>query len=179
MKILYAALCAVLGLGSVAYADERPGVYFGGGIGAYGLDLDNVDFDDRSRFLRAVVGYRISDHLAVEGDYLKLFETSGDIFGADADLDADVWGISLRPILPITDRIDLYGRVGWSWYDVDVTSNAFGIPLTADSKDNDFTWGGGLDFRLTDNVSLRGDFSRIEIDDANLNFLSAQVTFRF
>ena len=179
-SIRLAAVLAALGLSSAALAEET-GVYFGGGVGTYGVDIDEIDFDGSDQFVRALVGLRLSDNLAIEGDYVKLFETKDDILGGNAELEADAWGISVRPILPLSDSVELYGRAGWTWYDARFSATGLGVPLTVNVEDEDsaFTWGGGVDLRFWDNLSLRADFSRIELEDTDLNLVSAQLVFRF
>ena len=174
-----ATLVAALGMGVGAYADDTTGLYIGGDVGRYGIDIDDVRFDDDAGFVRGVVGMRLSENLAIEGDYTKLYETSGDLLGSDADLDAHAWGISLRPILPLTERVELYGKVGWSWYDFELSTTANGVPLNEGDREDDFTWGAGVEYHLTDNLSLGCDFTRIEVDDADLNLVSAKLKFRF
>ena len=52
------------------------------------------------------------------------------------------------------------------------------MPLTDDESDGAFTYGGGVGLNFG-NVSLRGEVSRIDIDDAELNLVSANVLVRF
>jgi len=158
------------------------GPYIGAGAGVYTLSLDDDeidDFDDNAAFGRVFGGIRLTDHLAIEGDYQRLAETKDNLLGADVELDGSAWGVSLRPVLPVTEFIDLYGRVGWSWYDVEAKATALGTTFSVDGSDDDFTWGGGVDINLGQSLSLRGDFSRIEIEDTDLNLISAGIFFRF
>lgn len=158
------------------------GPYVGAGAGIYTLSLDDDefdDFDDNAAFGRLFGGMRVTDNLAIEADYQKLAKTRDDLFGADVELDATAWGLSVRPILPITDFIDLYGRIGWAWYDVEAKASLLGTRFRIDDSDDDFTWGAGVDINLGQSLSLRGDFSRIEIEDTDLNLISAGIFFRF
>jgi OmpA-OmpF porin, OOP family len=176
---------AALAVGAIATAPARAadlGPYIGVGAGIYTLSLDDDeldDFDDNAAFGRLFGGMRLTDNLAVEVDYQKLAETKDDLFGGELELDATAWSVSIRPILPITDFIDLYGRLGWAWYDVEATASALGTSFSIEDSDDDFTWGGGVDINLGQSLSLRGDFSRIEIEDTDLNLISAGVFFRF
>ncbi len=156
----------------------EPGLYIGGGVGAYTLDIDDTDFDDNATVARVFAGLQFTENLAIEGEYQKLFESEDDIFGVDAELEADIWTISLRPILPLTDFVDLYGKIGYSHYDADVQASILGASFSADDSDTVFSWGGGVDLNFG-NLSLRGEVSRIEIDDADLNLVSAGLVFRF
>lgn len=158
------------------------GPYIGAGAGIYTLSLDDdefEDFDDNAAFGRVFGGVRLTDHLAIEGDYQRLAKTKDNLLGADVELDGTAWGVSIRPILPITEFIDLYARAGWTWYDVEATATVLGTSASVTGNDSDFTWGGGIDINLGQSLSLRGDFSRIEIEDTDLNLISAGVFFRF
>ena len=154
------------------------GLYLGGGVGAYTLDIDDTDFDDGATVAKVFAGYRLHPNLAIEADYQKLFEASDDILGVNAEVDADAWTVALRPTLPLTDFVDLYAKVGYTWYDVETKASLLGVSTTLDESDSDFSWGGGVDFNFG-NLSLRGELSRIEVNDADLNLLTAGVVFRF
>jgi len=154
------------------------GLYLGGAVGAYTLDIDDTDFDDGATVAKFFAGYRLHPNLAIEADYQKLFEADDDILGVNAEVDADAWTVALRPTLPITDFIDLYGKIGYTWYDVETKASLLGVSTTLDDSDSDFSWGGGVDFNFG-NLSLRGELSRIEVNDADLNLLTAGVVFKF
>ena len=170
-----ASLAALIG--QPALAGEE-GLYFGGGLGGYTLDIDDTDFDEDATVVRGFVGYQLGDNLAIEADYQRFNDIEDDILGVESELNGDAWGLSLRPMLPITDMIDLYGKVGYTWYEVDARTEVLGVPLTASESDRAFTYGGGVDVNFG-NVSLRGEVSRINVDDADLNLISAGVLVRF
>ena len=177
-KVITLVALALLGVSTFsAYAAEQ-GLYLGGGVGVYTLDIDDTSFDDKATVAKAFLGYRFSDHVALEVDYQKLFEVEDDIIGVEAELDADAWTVSLRPILPITDFMDLYAKVGYTWYDIEAKTTILGFSISDDDSDSALSWGAGVDLNFG-NVSLRGEVTRIEVDDADLNLVSAGVVFRF
>lgn len=185
-KPLIATLALATAAGALTAAQPAAaadlGPYLGAGVGIYTLSLDDDefdDFDDNAAFGRLFGGVRISDNLAIEADYQKLAETKDDLLGAEVKVDASAWTLSVRPILPVTDFIDLYGRLGWTWYDVNAKASGFGSSFSIEDSDSDFTWGGGIDINLGQSLSLRGDFSRVEIADTDLNLISAGILFRF
>ncbi len=161
---------------NVAAADT--GLYLGAGVGAYTLDIDDTDFDDNSTVAQAIVGYQLGSFLAVEGSYQKLFDTEDDVLGSEIELDADAWTLALRPMLPVTPLIDVYGKVGYAWYEVEAQTEILGFAFSEDDSDSAFTWGAGVDVNLG-SLSLRGEVSRIEVDDAELNLVTAALLFRF
>jgi opacity protein-like surface antigen len=160
-------------------AAAPPGPYLGAGVGVYTLDIDDIDFDDSAALIRGFGGLRLGAHWAVEADYQRLAESKDEVLGADVELDVEAWTLSLRPIFPIGEVVDIYGRAGWTWYDAEATASAAGIDASVDDSGNEFTWGGGVDFHLGDLLTLRGDFSRIEIEDTDLNIISASILLRF
>lgn len=174
--------CALLGVISIvafsANAAEQ-GLYMGVGVGVYTLDIDDTGFDDKATVAKGIAGLRLSDNLAIEVDYQKLFTVEDDILGVEAEIDADAWTVSLRPILPISDFVDLYGKVGYTWYDIEARASILGGPSISDGdSDSSFSWGGGVDLNFG-NVSLRGEVTRIEVDDADLNLVTVGVLVRF
>lgn len=171
------SLCSLGAFAPTTNAAEN-GFYLGGGAGAYFLDIDESDFDDGAPTAKVFAGYRLHPNLAVEADYQKLYKSSGDIFGIDTGVKADAWTVALRPTFPLTDFIDLYGKIGYAWYDVEASASVGGLTFTESESERDLTWGGGVDFNFG-NLSLRGELSRIEVEDADLNMLTAGVVYRF
>ena len=153
----------------------QPGAYLGAGVGGYTLDIDDIDYDDSAALLRGFGGFRLNDNWAIEADYQRFLEAEDDFLGVDAELDFEGYGISVRPIIPLGNLIDLYGKIGWTWYDAEASAGGFAI----DDSGDDFTWGGGVDFHLGDLLTLRGEVSRIEVEDTDLNLVSAAVLLRF
>ena len=177
-KTIISFAFALLGVLACSANAAEQGLYLGGGVGVYTLDLDDTSFDDNATVAKAILGYRFSDNIAFEVDYQKLFDVEDNILGVSAELDADVWTASLRPILPISDFMDIYAKVGYSWYDVEARTTILGLPFVDSDSDNALSWGGGVDLNFG-NVSLRGEVTRIEVDDADLNLVTAGVIIRF
>lgn len=153
----------------------QPGAYLGGGVGVYTLDIDDIDYDDSAALFRGFGGLRLNDNWAIEADYQAFTEAEDDFLGEDVELDFEGYGVSVRPIIPLGDLIDIYGKIGWTWYDAE--ANVAGFSINEDG--DDFTWGGGVDFHLGDLLTLRGEVSRIEVDDTDLSLVSAAVLLRF
>lgn len=169
---------------SPALLAAQPGPYLGGGVGLYTLDVDDIDYDDSAALFRGFGGWRLNDNWAIEADYQRFTESEDDFLGTDVELDFEGYGVALRPIIPVGDLLDIYGKVGWTWYDGEVNLSCSGdaCPAVATSvtgSDDDFTWGGGVDFHLGDLLTLRGEISRIEIEDTDLNLISAALLLRF
>jgi len=151
-------------------AQADPGIYVGAGLGVYSLEVDDFDLDEGDLTARVLAGYRITDHLALEAEYQSLFESDNGI----SEIEVDAWSIALRAILPISDLIEIYGKAGWATYEVDVRIAG----LSFNDTEGDFVWGGGVDISLGE-LTLRGEITRIEVEDADLNLFSVGIVYSF
>ena len=164
---------------TTATAAAPPGPYLGVGAGVYTLDIDEVDFDDSAALVRGFGGWRLGPYWAVEADYQELAESEDAVSGVDVELDVHAWTLSVRPILPIGEVIDLYARAGWTWYDAEATASNGPFQASLDDSGSEVTGGGGVDVHLGDMLTIRGDVSRIEIEDTDLDIVSASILLRF
>ncbi len=183
------ALAGLLVLGAPAYAAAPPGPYVGVGAGGYSLHVDHVTtgdpqggratFDGIGPMIRGFGGLRLTPYWAVEADYQWLSEAQDHVRGAHVNVDLRALTLSLRPILPLGEEVDLYGRAGWAWYDARVDASGTGLRVSTEGSGSDFTWGGGLDIHLGGGLTLRGDYSRIAIEHTDLDVVSAAAILRF
>ena len=168
------------GIATTSFADEASNFYIGAGLGGFDVSADVFDFDD-SEFLRGTVGVRTSERWALEADVIHLNDANATFGETTANLDADIVGVAFRRIWPLNEHIDLYGRLGWSWFDGKLESQDHTFPAGVDisGKDDEFTWGGGVEVSFNEHFALRGDFTRVDFDDTNLDLWSASLVLRF
>lgn len=129
-KLILAALAvSALGAATAAQSAEDSGFYIGGGIGRATLsgDLESIringarpTLDDWDTAWRAIVGYQVNKYLALQVEYIdtgtqELHLTGGIGFALDGQTTNTV--ASVIGILPITDSISVYGKVGYDFYD--------------------------------------------------------------
>ncbi|HXV76041.1 MAG TPA: porin family protein [Candidatus Polarisedimenticolaceae bacterium] len=153
--------------------------YLGGGAGSSSAELSantRVSFDATG--YKGYFGYEATRFLAVEASYTDfgdLDETvNGQRFQGDAST-AALWAVGL---LPVTPRIGLFGRLGYSAYDTEITVEGSSEPTKTDG--NDLAWGFGLWYRFTRSWALRLEWESYrfeESDDVTLTSLS--VAFKF
>ena len=174
-----ALMFLMFGLAPWGHADSHGGFYAGTGAGLYYMDFDDLDFDEGAATLRGYAGYKFNRFIGLEAGYTKLFEVSDDLLGVDVDIDGDVWDISARPTLPISDSFRAFGIVGWSNYDWSIAASGPGVVVTDSADGDELHFGVGAEVDFTDNWTLRGEWITVDVSDADFGMFSASVSYNF
>lgn len=167
---------------AAAQADVRPqpGLYLGGGIGYNRLESEEIpnsddELTDDHVGYKGIAGIRLGPVLSIEGQYVD-FGTAED---GDNEVDASGWTAGATVMLPLTERINPYGKVGALFWEVDGRSAGVTPPLRVSEDGTDFTYGVGVAFGLTESLALRTEYERFELDETNVDLGSANLTFSF
>lgn len=101
-----------------------------------------------------------------------------DLDGVDAELENQFGGylVAKYPVLP---RVDVLGRVGYTTAEFQTATNG----VSSDADVDGFAFGIGGEVMITEQFGLRGDYTRIEADDDQLdggvNVLAVTGVYRF
>jgi len=151
------AVAAMLAMPAAAHAEW----YAGAAWTKY--DTDAADVNAATGRL----GYRFNPNFAVEGE--------GSI-GIDDDDGAEIdaaYGAYAVGILPLgSSGFDVFGRAGYMQYDID--GGVF-----PDIEEGGFSYGAGVGWRLTDGIGLRADYTRSEVDDADVDSIALGAVVNF
>lgn len=177
-KLILGSALVVATLPAVANDEDR-GFYAGSGAGMYFIDIDGVGFDESAATLRVFGGYRVSQYFSVEAGYTNLFESSASMGGVDVDVDGNAWDLSVRPTLPVSDRFEVFGVLGYTRYDFDMKASFQGISASDSDSDSNLLYGLGAGMDLTPNWNLRGEWTMVDVDDADLSMMAVSATYRF
>ncbi|MEQ6916787.1 porin family protein [Halomonas aquatica] len=160
-----AVSAALLLAGATAHAqgspmNYQPSPYLGADAMFWELDPD-VGGSVDSTGLRLRGGVAFNDYFALEGH----LGTGGSDEGVELDYLA---GAYAKGILPIVPTFRLYGLVGFTEVDFDL------------SDESDFSYGGGAEFDVAPNLAVSADYMRY-LDESNYTFDAASLgmTFRF
>ncbi|BDW80851.1 hypothetical protein MACH24_02890 [Erythrobacter sp. Dej080120_24] len=153
-------------------------------------DTLNTALDD-SRDGFAYAGYVGYDHqldrfvIGVEAGFAPGGKTlRADIPGGSIELDSK-WSadLSVRGGVTVTERLLAYGRVGYALNRYRIRGFATGTtaPVASDGETADgVIFGGGLEYALSDNASVRAEYRRKELDGSlSSNQVLGGVTLRF
>jgi len=173
---LLGALTTVSGLATAA---NPTGFYAGAGIGQFNLKLDDLSdvdeavdtiSDSNDNAWKILAGYRLAPHFAVEAAYINLGKP-GDSFSADGDsgnykLEIEGFAPAVLGIIPI-GPIELFGKLGWYFYDAKVNLAFDGGPdVDGSSSDDDLMWGLGASIVVMEHLELRAEYEQFKINDA-------------
>jgi len=127
--------------------------------------------DDKFSAIMLQAGYNFNQYIAIEGRYWFGLSSSVHYSNVylplkDRDTSIDAWGIYIKPQYPITEDFSVYALLGYGGGDIDIDNVPTNVGLQyADDKIDGFSWGLGVSYSMTDNISLFVDYINIYNDD--------------
>jgi opacity protein-like surface antigen len=95
------------------------------------------------------------------------------------DMKGTSWDLTARPTLPLGERFEVFGVLGYSWYDWKIRASFEGETVSEDDKDGELLYGLGAAWQINDAWALRGEWTMIDVSDANFGMVSAAVSYSF
>jgi len=164
----------VLGLLLMAVTlQAQAGPYAGFKVGK--LDYDLPDFEDPTTF-EFFLGNRFNENFAVELNYIDLGE-SEDGIPPVWTLSGDSVGVGLRLFLPLSEQVELTGRLGIHSWQLEL--HEAGTGTIADDDGTDLFYGVGVNVGLTPNVGMGAHYTVYDLDEEDASVLSFDLQFRF
>ncbi|HEY5803808.1 MAG TPA: outer membrane beta-barrel protein [Lysobacter sp.] len=173
-KMLSRALIAVLA-GAAAFGAQAAdkGFYAGAGVGQSYVDEGNYDDEDTAFSLFG--GYQFNRYFGLEAGYADFGKLEPR--GNGAELEASSVYLTAVGTVPITDKFSVYGKAGFQRWDLDTAIPS--VVGNTDDSGSDPTYGVGVQYAFTDHIALRGEYSRFEIEDTDLDLAQIQVRYDF
>jgi len=202
---------AVLGAVSSSWASAQDilGPYIGGNVGQTKADFDNdsinrtltgqglrinsITEDNRDTGYKVFGGYQFNRNIALEGGYFDLgrfnygFNTTpiGSFSGSTR-----IRGLNLDLVgtLPLSDQFSLFGRVGAAYAQTKANFASTGAVASNRSdprrKDTNLKVGVGMQYAITEALSLRAELERYRISDpvrnrGHVDMASLGLVYRF
>lgn len=168
--ILAALSTAILSSNAFAFDDN---VYVGFGVGE--VDLDNKAFDKPTGF-EVFGGYEFNQNIAFEASYVDLGE-AGDGAAPQWVLSSDTLTLGVVGKFPVGEQIELVGKLGYHFWDTELSEDGFG--LLGENDGSDIFYSVGANYKLTQEVSIGGRYNIYDTDAADISFLSVNVQYNF
>lgn len=157
---------------------QANGAYVGLGVGQ--SEINQELFDEYGTGFKVFGGFRTHPNLAIEAAYINFGEPSENLFGADREYEACAATIWAKGLWPITRNIELFGKVGWAYWEAESYTTVSGTPTIKKSwKGNDFTWGAGVDFNQWEKFSIQLEYEDVNTDLDKTTLWSVSGLYRF
>lgn len=163
---------AIGGLSLGAQAAEPVGFYAGAGVGQSMVDEPFADDEDTG--YQVFGGYQFNEYFGLEAAWTDFGDVR--LTGGVGRLEADTLSLAAVGTLPFTENFSAYAKAGLHSWDADVSAAEIG---RASDDGTDPTYGLGLQYRFSDAFALRGEYSRFEMDDVDVDLAQVQVRFDF
>lgn len=179
------ALAAAAALASAVFAPAAHSQGYGELAFTTGQYEDSAAGDTikaSARGLRALLGYGVHEHLAIEG--LAVFglgdsdvKYNGEtVPGVSLKLD-NVIGLYLKPKIKPTNELELFARLGFARVKATLALDGYG---SESGTENDFSWGVGASYAVAPNAFVAADYlSYLSKDGLKVNAFSIGVGYRF
>lgn len=156
--ILLTASAAALLAAGPALAQDPSGSRWYGNLGWSNVGAESSDVDFNA--LNARVGTRISPYFGVEGELGIGLGDEEVAPGVDASLNYDAAAYAVG-FVPITERFEVLGRVGYGVTEVGVDGPGF----TASEDGDSLNYGVGAQYFFDDANGVRADWTRRDFQD--------------
>lgn len=155
-----AAMAALMAVATPASAQIRDTGFYAG-LGATHYSAGDVDVAGATGRL----GYKFHRNFGVEGEAsFGIQGDEADFLGTPVDVDLDnQYGVYAVGFLPVTQNLELLGRVGWASIEAQGTLGDF----TAGASDDGIGVGVGAQYHFTPNFAVRADYTRLASETEN------------
>ena len=173
MKRIYAAIAtALLAASPAAMATDEGGFYAGAGIGLFGVEERNFDESDTS--FKLLGGWMFNQYVGGEVEYID----GGTVGDKDIGVDSTGLNVSLKGNLPVNEAFDVFGKVGYFFWDADIDLSG-DSGQEENSSGSDLSWGLGAGWNITDNISVVAEWQWFQIEEADADLMSASFVWKF
>lgn len=184
------AVALALGLVSMpALAADDQGFYGGVGVGEVSIDFSGdidgttLSFDDGDTAFRVFGGWQFSEYFSAEAGYVDGGTASEtlNISGTPVAVDIEVTGfdVMLRGTLPMGEMFYAFAEAGMIFWDADFIASAMGVSDRVSDSGEDAGYGAGFGIDIGDNASVRVEYVRYDISDADVDSIMAIVLWKF
>jgi len=160
---------------------EDKGLYLGLGYGFLNIDRNTIIPGDSNNYSQGsgdydqfllLGGYKFNPYFAIEArtwlgmsthNWLAIDNNTIQRKGS-----IDVWGVYLKPIYPITEKLDVYALLGYG-------NSAYDIEDYASNDLDGFSWGVGGAYDFNQNWSMFVDYTLLYDGDYNTRPVAAKV----
>jgi long-chain fatty acid transport protein len=144
-------------------------------------DVSATSANTRVEGWKVYTGYEFNKYFGLEGGYANLNDMTAFTGTTKTDVVSTAWMLGAVGSLPLTEKLSITGKLGAA-YVLTVTDTKVGTALTTRSGDDDYhpNYGVGVNYALLENfVNLRAEWERFDMDDHNIDLMTAGFSVEF
>jgi OOP family OmpA-OmpF porin len=172
MKLILAAVATTLLAASPAMAADDGGFYAGASLGIFNVDESN--FSESDTGYKLFGGWMFNQFIGGDVEYID----GGTVREGDFGIDSTGVNLSLKGNWPVTEQFDVFGKVGYYFWDADLDFEG-NSGQEANSSGSDLSWGIGAGYDFTDNFGVVAEWQWFQIEEADADMWSAGVVWKF
>jgi hypothetical protein len=164
------------------HAQEAAYYYAGLGVGQAMIQDSGPDgFDDESTAFNVFWGFAVSKYLGMEFGYLDTGTAEDRIDGIPVESQLSGVLVSLRGVLPFTDSLGAFVKIGGALYDVDTTARIGGSSVKVEPNDIEasLAYAAGAEAIFGGKFGLRLEYQVIQNSDADVEIVSISGLLKF
>lgn len=129
---------------------------------------------------KAMLGYQLYPHLAIEGGYVDMgkVDYNATFAGGAIGVDSKSTGMnfSVLGLAPVNDQFSVFGKIGYTMGSVKSTGSSAGTTVSLTQDRNSMGLGFGGIYQITPSLGLRAEVEKLYSD---VNLLSIGLQTRF
>ena len=176
-KMLLVSVLMVCGWWLPASAGEGyAGASYVSGSTEFDTTLESFDADSDS--WKIFGGFNMNKYVGLELTYYDLgnfSDTSGD---STFEADISIFDVSFRGILPLGERYEVFGKLGYSSVDVETATSTDLVTATAEGSDWELFYALGVGLKLGQRFGIRAEWETWDVSDS-LEAWSLGAYYRF
>lgn len=162
------------------------GINFDGWYAGFGFgqskyrDFAATNANTRTEGWKVYSGYQFNKYLGAEGGYANLNDLTATTGTTRTETESNAWSLAAIGSYPLTDKFSVMARLGAAYVQTS-TSTKVGTALAQRSGDDGYQpyYGLGVKYALLDNVDLRAEWERFDLDDYNIDLMTAGFAVKF
>ena len=170
--------CVLVGAmtGGVVHAEDS-GYYIGAGIGQSRQKF--TDFDGKDTSFKLYGGWSFNKYFAVEAGYINGGTQSDSFEGVNLDISNEGLFVEGLAKWPLGSVVAPYAKFGYVFYESTAKLSSGSQSVSETESDSDFIYGGGLEFKLGDNVRLRAEYEEVNLPDTAFDNYTLAISWKF
>lgn len=135
------------------------------------VGINDAVFDDNFYMARVGYGVRLSKYVGIEMQAASgVQEVQSSVNGQSVAANIDgLYSVFLKAGVEVLKNVELFGRVGYSFIDLEAKNKVTGRTTTF--TEGDFSYGAGIAYAIRDDIEVVADYTRfvdVELQGGNL-----------